>query len=608
MLPRFLVVAKYELAQYRGSVVDEAVVLLVLLAGFLMLVTPEVGEASLPSSHKIYRVGCLEGSVFEGIESYSLEFIPYKSRYEMISASSLNEVDAFATRSRGRIVVFGSGTVKSDAVLSHLNNLLSELNTNLVYDYVNMDESLSGVLLPLRLRIVEEEIDYSSAINGSMEAKRRRVLGDLRFIGDEEAEVESPAASETGYLLPASESSGEAQSMQYPPGVGESPAGAGEPPAVTSPTDLLLPVDLTVEFPFKTLYKNMTLISPLILVSILLALSLARERVDRNIENLFESPLSRADILLGKSFPYMACLTILCVLYGLQVSVSFDAVKVALVFTVLSATMLSFSLFSVLVSRSYRELTFIGSFSLFGFFFFIVLPNVFSGVNVLAFISPLDAVTSIENGASIPSSELALSLLPYCFLSLFFVSFTGLCFNAEVMFSSMGFSNLLSLFYKTLSRLLSRGFIYVSVSVALLVPFIFIVESILAYMVLPLGRLTPFASLILLAAVEELVKITPFYYRRMNAVFYGAVAGSSFFLMEKLFNLYLIVKVYTYLGGPYVFFFRNLAPTLAVHILATTVFASIVGRTNSRLWFTAGLTLSVLIHFTYNYMLITGLL
>ena len=603
-----MVVSKYELRQYRGSIVDEAVILLVVLAGFLMLVTPEVGESSLPSSHRIYRVGYLRGSVFEGLGSYSLEFIPYGSEYDMISASSLNEIDAFATRSRGKIVVFGSGTLKSDAALSHLNSLMSGFNTNLVFSYVEANRSLEGILLPIRLRVVEEVIDYTKAMNGSVELKRRQVLGDIRFRGEGEAAAEAPGpvSGGAGAESPGPVSGG--AKAESPGPVESVRSGAEEAVEGSSGGDFILPTDLTVEFPFKTLYKNMTLISPLILLSILLALSLARERVDRNIENLFDSPLSHGEILMGKSLPYLLVMLALSAVYGLHVSLSLEALKVALVFMVLSATMLSFGLFSFLVSRSYREMTFIGSFSLFGFFFFIVLPNVFSGVNVLAFISPLDAVTSIENGAAIPFSDLLLSLLPYCFLSLFFLSFTGLCFNPEVVFSSMSFRGLLSLFYETLSRMLSNGLLYVSVSVALLVPFIFIVESILAYLVLPLGHFAPAASLLLLAAVEELVKIIPFRHRRMNPAIYGAVAGLSFFLMEKLFNLYLIVKVYTYLSGPYVFFFRNMVPTLLVHILATSVFAFIIYRSRRRVWFAAGLLVSVAIHFIYNYMLISGLL
>lgn len=591
-MPRFLVVSKYELRQYRGSLVDEAVVLLVILTGFLMLMTPEVGESSLPSSRSIYRVGYLSGSVFEAVESYTLDFIPFENKYEMISASSLNEIDAFTIYSKDRIVVFSSGTRKSEAALSHLNAVLSEFNTQLVFTYINDDPTLEGILLPVRVDVVEEPIDYSSVINGSIALKRQQLLGEVRF-GEEEAARD---ASASDLELNVSGAAGGEEG----PGLGDLEGGGAQQ------VELSLPVELSVEFPFRSLYKNMTLISPLILLSILLTLSLARERVDRNIENLFSSPLSRSEILLGKAFPYVVAVVVLSFLYGLQATLSLAAVKVAVVFAVLAAAMVSFGLFAVLVARSYRELTFIGSFSLFSFFFFIVLPNVFSGVNVLSFISPLDIVTSIENGAHIPWTDLTLSLIPYCFLSLFFLSFTEVCFTPEVVFSSMSFRALLSRFYSTLSKALSNKLAYVFVSVALLVPFIFIVESILAYLVLPLGRAAPAVSLVLLALVEEVVKIVPFYHRRMNPAVYGVVAGLSFFVMEKLFNLYLIYKVYSYLQGPYVFFFQNLLPTLLVHMLATSVFAFILYKARRRIWFIVGLAFSVTIHFAYNFMLIGG--
>jgi len=593
MLPRFLVVSKYELRQYRGSLVDEAVVLLVILAGFLMLVTPEVGEASLPSSHKIYRVGFVPGGVVERVRSYSLEFIPFKDKYEMLQASSLNLIDGFIVEGRTTNVVFGSGTRKSDAALSHLSALLSDFNYELVFDQVRRNANLSGILLPVRLQVIGEEIDYQSAMNGSIDRKRRQVLGVTRRlaentstdVGGEPLGGDSPSPAREG---------GGGRNLSF------------RQPQTANATGLTLPSELSVDFPFKSLYKNMSLLSPIIMLSILLSLSLARERVDRNIENLFESPLTNAEILFGKSLPYLAVMALFSLGYGLQATFSFEALKVALVFMVLSVSMLSFGIFAVLISRSYRELTFIGSFSLFAFFFFIVLPNVFAGINVLAFISPLDTVTSIENGADIPGADIILSLLPYGFLSMFFLSFTGVCFNAEVMFSSMDFESLLFLFYGNMSRLLRNGLAYVAVSVALLVPFVFIVESIMAYLVMPLGNIAPLASIIALATVEEVVKILPFYYRKMNPVVYGLVAGVSFFTMEKLFNLYLIYKVYSFLGGPYAFFLRKFLPTLALHIASTAVFAAIVYRPKRVIWYVPGLLVAVTAHVVYNILVMTG--
>ncbi|MFH1055676.1 MAG: hypothetical protein V1744_06245 [Candidatus Altiarchaeota archaeon] len=600
MLPRFLVVSKYELKQYRGSLVDEAVVFLVILAAFLMLITPQVSETSLPSSHKIYRVGYLEGSRIGSLDSYTLQFIPYSEKYDMMQDSSLNEIDAFGVQGRSGAVFFGSGRVKSDAALSHVSGLISQFNMNLISDYVSGNGNLSGILLPLRIQIIDETINYSKAVSGEVDAQRRRMFTVRRPIATQAAAQPADLQSSvTPLQVPIT-----LNESRFSQLVDEDPVLAG----MSSSANMTLPSELTVEFPFKTLYRNMMLLSPIVMLSILLALSLSRERVDRNIENLFAVPITNAEMLLGKAIPYLALMLLLSLAYGLTATFTLEALKVALVFMALSVTMVSFSMFSVIVARSYRELTFIGSFSMFAFFLFIVLPNVFSGVNVLAFISPLDTVTSIENGAVITYSDLLLSLIPYSFLSLFFLTFTGLCFNAEVISSSMDFRSLLLTFYSQLSRLLQNRLVYVFVSVSLLVPFIFIIESIMAYLVLPLGYIAPVLSLILLASTEEVVKIIPLYYRRMNPLLYGIISGAGFFIMEKMFNLYLIIKVYSFLGGPYIYFVGRLLPTFALHIASTTIFASVVYKRKGKSWFAVGLFLSVTLHVVYNILALRGLI
>jgi hypothetical protein len=593
MLPRFLVVSKYELRQYRGSAVDQAVILLVILTSFLMLAAPQAGETNLPSSRGIYRIGCPAGSPLLGMSSYTLQFVAYPDEGSMVYASNMGEIDGFAFLSRGRMVVFGSHNAKSDAALSQLNSMIGGFNTRKAVEYIGRDGNLSGILFPVRIQPMMEEIDYDRAMSGDVQAQRNLIFGPSR----PPSAPKPPMPAEE--LLPVGgQAGGEDPSQPYP---GASPQGGG-----LESGSLTLPSDFSVEFPFKSLYKNMTLLSPLILLSILLSLSIAKERIDRNIENLLNSPLTNAEILLGKAFPYLALAFAFSAAFGLYLAPLQEAPKAAFVFMTLSATMISFGLFSSLIARSYRELTFLGSFSMFVFFLFIVLPNVFSGVNVLAFISPLDAVTALENGGTIAWYELTLSMLPYVFLSAFFLSFTASCFNAEVLFSTLGMRGLAAIFYRTLSRLAGNGASYVFLSVALLVPFVFIVESIVAYLVLPLGAFTPLASLALLAAVEELVKVAPYYHRRMNPAAYGILAGASFFLMEKLFNAYLIVKVYSYLGGPYMLFFAKMLPTLILHMASAAVFAYAASR-RGRAWFALGLFSSVILHVTYNYAILAGL-
>ncbi len=592
MLPRFLAVSRNELRQYRASFVDEAVVLLVVLTGFLMLVTPAVRDFSLPSSYKLYSIGYVEGSLVGGLDPYSVEMVPYGDGVAMIYASSVGEVDGFVDRARGGYAVFGSGNRRSDAALSSMGGALADYNSELISEAAAGDPVLSGVLLPVRLQVAEEEIDYQMAVSASSELRRRRLTGSGGIVGAESA---------SGTSLGGASGGGAAASQAGSSVRDEAAAVSG------GGVSLTLPGQLDVEFPFANLYRNMTLLSPMILLAILLSLSLAREKVDRNIENLFAAPLTGTEILAGKALPYALAMLALSLAYGLETSPGFRGLEAASVFAVISSTLLSFSMFSAVVARSYRELTFLGSFSIFTFFFFIILPNVFAGVSVLAFISPLDTVTSIGNGGNVPARDLALSLLPYASLTAFFAAFTACTFNPESMHASTGVGQLARMFYGGLSRRLHAGASYAAVSVALLVPFVFVVESILAYLVLPLGSVAPMASLLLLAVVEEAVKILPFLYRRMNPLLYGASAGAAFFLTEKAFNLYLIAKVYSYLGGPYMLFLGKMLPTLAVHMAATTVLALAVHYGRRRAWGIIGFFAAVSIHMAYNIMVLGGM-
>ncbi|MBU0762345.1 MAG: hypothetical protein KKD39_04915 [Candidatus Altiarchaeota archaeon] len=596
MLSRFLVISKYEIKQYLRSTVDEAILALVLLTGFLMLITPEVGETNLPSSYKLYTIGYVQDMIFKELDPYSIDFISYPSHPDLVQAASFQEVDVYSFKGVSKIVFFGTGTPRSGNALTTVDALMPEINSLVISRQLDKDSTLSGVLLPIRLQMNYEEINYTNSISPETIEKRKRLLGETRLLEGQSEEAANASATSN---LPVS-SLGEDASSTMDDLLDEGNATFG---------DITLPSDLNVEFPFKNLYKNMTLLSPIIFLSILLSLSLSRERVDKNIENLFTAPLTRTEIIIGKAFPYAALMVFLSLAYGLYINPSTEGFKASAVFLVLSATMLSFSVFSAVISRSYRELTFIGSFSIFAFFFFIILPNVFSGVNILAFISPLDIVTSIENNAVIPATDLILSMLPYMSLFAFFASFSWVCFTPEVLYESKSFWTLLSIFYDSLSKMLKRDILFVFASVSLLVPFVFVLESIVAYLLLPLGSLAPAASLLLLATVEEIVKILPFYFKKTNPIKYSIYSGVAFFLTEKIFNLYLIYKVYSFLGGPYTYFLSRLAPTLAVHIMSTFLFATVLyyNRGNRKSLIFLGLMLSVMTHYIYNMLVLGGM-
>jgi hypothetical protein len=243
------------------------------------------------------------------------------------------------------------------------------------------------------------------------------------------------------------------------------------------------------------------------------------------------------------------------------------------------------------------------------FLMFIVIPNIFSGINVLAFLSPLDTITSLQNGASVGAIDVFLSLLPYKFLCAFFLATTLVCFSPETFQNTPGILGMIRLFYGSLPGYVGGGIVYAMVSVSLLVPFIFIVQTVLAYLIMPLGYMAPVLTIFLLAALEELVKILPYHYnKRLNPLAFGLISGASFFLTEKLFNIYLISKVYSFLPAPYtVFVIKGLISTFVLHVSATSVFAvilwlfaTLLPKSKSRMPLWLGLFTVTVMHYLYN--------
>jgi hypothetical protein len=587
---RFLTVTKYELKQYTKSYFEQFFILSSMALIFLMVSGASEGVTlDTPSSYGIYRVGYLAGGELENYTHYSLRMTGYGGRDAGMAALAAGDIDVYADESPDGFVSFKTAdSARSQAALKRLRQLILGEKRDRIYSLADSNASLDGILLPIKVRVEEHPVDYTNAIDPSVYLHRGRFLDrDSMDNGEISSKAnildyESVRRMNLSELLAANESA--------------SALDAADKSGFT------LPEEWEIPFVFRSLYNNMAVVSVSILISILLTLSFAKEKVNKTLLVLFQTPASKLDILVGKSLPYFLVIALVNLAYSLSVSGGWDAVKIFYIFTVLSATLLSFALFTVLASKNYREVTFMGSLSLLSFLMFIVLPNIFSGINLLAFVSPLDTVTSIQNQAQVGALDVFMSLLPYKFLFLFFFTATLVCFDPETLQNTPDLTGLMRTFYVNLSRSLGGGVKYAVAGVALLVPFVYITQTLTAYLILPFGLLAPYASILLLAAVEELTKILPYYYsRRISPALYGLVAGATFFVTEKVFNIYLISKVYSYLPAPYtVFVAKGFTYTLILHIVTATLLAYIVSRSRGRRHILAGLVLASLIHYWYN--------
>ncbi|MFH1722118.1 MAG: hypothetical protein ABH950_05900 [Candidatus Altiarchaeota archaeon] len=615
---RLLVISKYEMKQYQKSHLNVGSILGICLVSLLLLVNPSVKNVELPSAQRLYRIGFYqEGDIVSWMRvSFPFRMIYFQEILGMVEALEERTVDGGLIIQGNIVNVMGSGTMKSDGALNRIEEEFKYINNEQIRKSVNEQPEMAGILLPLRVQVIEEEVDYEKIINGSLDIKRKRFLQEKQsdtiksFLGKDVDIFNDQKSINVKVSGAGGDGSGTIDLSRFDEsGSGSDSFGAS---GIRQEESLVLPDELRVDFPFMNLFRNMMFLAPSIILSLMFSLSLIREKVDRSLNNLFSAPLGKLDIILGKALPYIVLMTLINVIYGLSISSGFEALKVTFIFMSVSIVILSTGLFSVVISRSYRELTFIGSFYIFIFLFMIVLPNVFAGINALALISPISHITSIENGASISWIELILSLFPYHILTVSFLAFTVFTFDADVLFSDWRIRDIVEHYHVMLSHALRNSAAYVFVSVALIVPFVFLIESIFSYLIIPLGRLSSVTSLLIFAAIEELAKITPFIILRKRLIkplYYGILAGTSFFVTERIFNIYLISKIFSYFGGPYLYFIaKNLLATWGLHIVTVVFMAYGFTHLSGRVQKTGLFILIVLLHFVYNLNLVYQIL
>ena len=388
------------------------------------------------------------------------------------------------------------------------------------------------------------------------------------------------------------------------------------------------PSDISPPFPFQSLILAFLFVIPLNFVIQAYGSTMLSERLNRRGELMLVAPVSRGDIIAGKTLPYfLGALLFEGLIAGGILYLQPDsgsglyalAAVVPLILLFLSATFLG-----AMFARSFKELTFVTVSITVGLTTYAFIPAIFTDVTPIALVSPLTVVVRDIQGVGIEPLSLLLSTLPPLFTAgLFFVLGAGL-YREEDMFTQRPIP------LKVLDSLAGRIYRRRSVAlvVSLLMPLVILAELVAVAAVYPISMGLPqpiWLGLILLSIVviEELAKSLPIYagfvhnrYDRSlrSALAVGAVAGLGFFLAEKGLLLVqllgglpdvqqaAVVSAGPTAGiGPAVGLLLLLAP-LALHVV--TAATSAVGMRSGRQGYSIGLTAAVAIHFIYNFAVV----
>nr|WP_159764513.1 ABC transporter permease subunit [Halovenus carboxidivorans] len=381
------------------------------------------------------------------------------------------------------------------------------------------------------------------------------------------------------------------------------------------------PADINPPFPFQSLVLAFVFVIPLNFLIQAYGSTMLSERLNRRGELLLVSPVSRLDIIGGKTLPYFAGAiavegVIAAALYyiaqgGFGGAISLFAIT-PIVLLFLSATFLG-----AMFARSFKELTFITVTITVVLTSYAFVPAIFTDSGPVALISPLTLVVRELQGEALSLSAVAFSTLPpFLTAGLFFGLGSGL-YREEDLFDQRSITG------KVLDALavpISRPY-HVGIMTIVLIPFVFVSQLLAIALVFPIARGSPEIGqvliLIVVAVVEEFAKSLHIYAAhshntfertRRVAVVLGIASGIGFFLGEKIALLGQLVGLSeldlarqalqggNVPEGPVVVLF--LFAPLALHVVTATI--SSVGALGKRRRYLAAVAAAIVVHLVYN--------
>ncbi|MDY6776445.1 MAG: ABC transporter permease subunit [Halobacteria archaeon] len=385
------------------------------------------------------------------------------------------------------------------------------------------------------------------------------------------------------------------------------------------------PSGISPPFPFESLILAFAFIVPMNFIIQAYASSMIDERINRRGELLLISPVTRFDVIAGKTLPYfvgmlgVASLTAGGIGYiAGELSARSVAVMVSAVVPVMLA-FLSTSFVGAMFSRSFKELTFVTvSISVF-LTAYVFIPAIFTDVHPIAVISPITLVVNVLEGSSVAVSDYVFSTVPLYLTSGVLFALGGGVYREEDMFTQRpvplkALDSVASLIYRRLSVF--------KLSI-LLIPFVFGAEllGIATLFALPVGVSVP-ALMVMIAVIEEVAKSVHIYAgfeksyferTRREAVVLGSLSGFGFFVGEKITLITQLVGLPNLELGRAAFGGHPGLPTalglllapLVLHVVTASV--SSLGASRGKRGYAIGLAGAVVIHAVYNITVVTTL-
>jgi ABC-type Na+ efflux pump permease subunit len=386
------------------------------------------------------------------------------------------------------------------------------------------------------------------------------------------------------------------------------------------------PAEIEPPFPFQSLVLALLFVIPLNFLIQAYGSTILSERINRRGELMLVSPVSRFDIIGGKTLPYflgaMLVEAILAVGLLFLVQGELGGLVSLLALTPLVLLFLGTTFLGAMFARSFKELTFVTVTITVTLTAYAFVPAIFSEINEIALISPLTIVVRNLQSEAVSLPEFAFSTVPPLLVALVCFGLGSGLYREEDMFAQRSIPGRV---LDALAGPITERW-HVGAMTALLVPFAFVAQLlaiallfVLSETSVPgLGTLSVAVVLIfvIVAITEELVKSLHIYaaYERgrfdrsgKTALALGVASGIGFFLAEKIALLAQLVGLPQLdvgeaglLGGvvvgPAVLLFL-LAP-LTLHVVTAALSAA--GASRGKPAYILAIITAMIVHIAYN--------
>ena len=598
-LSQLLTIARWEIKRFQGTMSRDllpvAIVLLVLLVG----VSGFTAQQGIHLQDGIYRIG-VDSQIY-------LDIIGGDPRYVVYALPS----DVVNIRSLGLDLSIRAGSLlRANGDKGAAAQKSFERDYQAYQDYVYRQQTDLFAAYPLWVdsEYVVSELDFLATQTGQQLAAPRQASATPPVPDEPEVDVIPPSG-----IVPADM---EILRLQLEEEAARGSDQLGRYNDILSQQEALgelrVPSMLSPPLPFDTIIFIFVFIFPLYFTSQFFMMSIMNERTLRQGEALIASPVKPIILVFGKMLPYAIgmLLIVSIILFSVKADIAaiLPLVPVILFF-------LSFALFIGMVSRSYKELSFISIFFSTIATSYLFFPSIFANVHIVSLLSPVTLVVHVIDGTGYTLTDYVYSTALFYLTSIILF---GICirnFHEEQLFTEKSLLDTLALY---LGTLVSNRYWYLSLILisVMTIPFVFMAQ--MMYLVLFFNLPMPFSLILIMvlaALTEELVKAAGFValvthrYPPMSwkiVILASFLIGFGFLLGEKLLLFVTISQIADSIFGAALFLTLGLLwmPFLlhAGTVFCTGAVLKIWGKNALPI----GIVLATIVHSIYNLYLLRG--